>query len=134
MTPHLNGNRGQFLFSFGIIYLAIGLAYVLLEPSATVVRAMSWMPSWSSVQVCGLAWALSGLVAMVFAFTPIPIDRFGFMALSAWSAAWAIAWAIAQATGNNDRGYISALIFAVLTRAVMIVAGMRNPVTSEAAQ
>ncbi len=49
------------------------------------------------------------------------------MALSMWSAAWAIAWMISQAKGYNDRGYISALIFMLLARVVMIVAGMLNP-------
>lgn len=128
MTPHLNGNRGQFLASFGIIYLAIGLTYVFVEPGPVLRHSMAWMPEWSSLQVCGIAWAAAGLVAMVFAFTPIPVDRFGFMALSAWSAAWSIAWALSWVLGYNPRGFVSVLIFAVLTRAVMIVAGMRNPV------
>jgi len=120
---HLNGNRGQFLLSFGVIYLAVGIVYAL-RPSPTVVAAMAWMPAVSTVQICGIAWALSGLAAMVFAFTPMPIDRFGFMALSTWSAAWAIS----QTLGHSQRGYVSAMIYCLLARVVMIVAGMRNPV------
>lgn len=131
--PRLNDNRGQFLLAFGIIYLAIGLSYAL-DPGETATRSMAWMPAWSSVQVCGIAWLLAGATAMIFAFTPIPRDRFGFMALSAWSTAWAIAWAISQALGYNHRGYVSALVFAVLALAVMIVAGMRNPVATKETQ
>lgn len=131
--PRLNGNRGQFLFAFGLIYLAIGLSYAL-DPGQTVTASMAWMPQWSSVRVCGIAWLLAGATAMVYAFTPIPRDRYGFMALSAWSTAWAIAWAISQTLGYNNRGYISALVFAVLALAVMIVAGMRNPIPTKDAQ
>lgn len=131
--PRLNGNRGQFLLAFGVIYLAIGASYAL-DPGVAVVRSMAWMPTWSSVQICGIAWLLAGATAMIHAFTPIPRDRYGFMALAAWSTAWAIAWAISQALGYNNRGYISALVFATLALAVMIVAGMRNPIPTKDAQ
>lgn len=125
--PRLNGSRGEFLLSFGVIYLIIGLNYTLGTQPPNLVQAMAWMPDWSSLQICGLAWSISGLIACVFAFAPIPADRFGFMALAGWSAAWSIAYLVSGVFGY-ERGFAGALVFVVLTRAVMLVAGMTNPV------
>jgi hypothetical protein len=128
MLPRLNGRRGAFLLSFGVIYVAIGLNYIIVDPGSAVRAAMAWMPAWSTIQVCGLAWCAAGLVAMVSAFARMPRDRFGFIALAAWSTAWAIAWAIAAALGYAPRGYVGALVFATLTVAPMAVSGLPNPV------
>lgn len=125
--PHLNGSRGEFLLSFGVIYIVIGLNYTFGDPPANLVKAMAWMPDWSTIQTCGIAWSVSGLIACIFAFTPMPVDRFGFQAIAGWSAAWAIAY-FASAVFGYDRGLAGALVFVVLTRAVMLVARMTNPI------
>lgn len=126
--PTLNGRRGAFLLSFGVIYVAIGLNYMFIAADATIRHAMSWMPAWSTIEVCGAAWAAAGVVAAVSAFLPMPRDRYGFIALAAWSSAWAIAWGIAAALGYAPRGFVGALVFAVLTVAPMAVSGLPNPV------
>lgn len=126
--PRLNANRGQFLLSFGFIYLAIGLTYMFVKQPVQITHAMAWMPAWSTIQVCGLAWVITGVIAMVMAFVPIPYDRFGFMALAGWATAWATAWAISWVIGDSPVGYIAALVYGALGMASLSVSGMANPV------
>lgn len=129
----LNGARGQFLLSLGFIYLAIGLTYGLVK-QPELAHAMKWMPSWATIQVCGVVWIVTGCIAMVMAFVPIPHDRFGFMALAGWSSAWAIAWAVAWGLGDSPVGFIGFLVYAAFASAALSVARMTNNVRRRVAE
>lgn len=124
----VNGHRGTFLLLFGFVFALIGMSYCTAEPDAPVRHSMSWMPSWSPIWVCGLLWLAAGLVAIVCAFFPLPRDRFGFQALSAICAGWVVAYLIAWGVGTNPRGWVSAVVFACMAGAVLVVSGMPNPI------
>lgn len=123
----LNGRRGVFLAIFGAIYVAIGISYVFPAPGSPVKLTMQWMPWWSPLWVCGLIWLGAGLIAMVAAFQPLPRDRFGFEALAAVATGWTIAYVISWTLGDAGRGWVSALVFALVGAAVLTVSGMLNP-------
>lgn len=121
----LNGRRGTFLLIFGTIYVAIGLSYIFPAQDSPVRRALAWMPV--PLWVCGLAWLAAGLAALVAAVLPMPQDRFGFEALAGVASGWVIANLISWALGLAPRGWVSALLCALIAAAVLTVSGMVNP-------
>lgn len=122
------GRRGAFLLLFGLAYAGIGLSYVFAEPTAPIREAMVWLPSWSPLWACGVAFVAAGGVALVCAFLPLPGDRFGFMALASISAAWAVANVVSWQAEHQARGWVTAIVFAAVGGAVLVVSGMPNPV------
>jgi hypothetical protein len=128
MKIRINGRRGAFLLLFGIAFMLLGLSFITSPPDALIRQTMRWMPDWSPIWFCGLLWLGAGLFGVVFAFTRIPTDRFGFMAMSAVCVGWAVAHCIAQAVGTNDRAWVSAVIFSIMGGAILVVSGMPNPV------
>lgn len=123
----INGRRGVFLAIFGVIYVAIGLSYVFPASDSPVRHSMAWMPWWSPLWLCGALWLGAGFVAGVAAFQPLPRDRFGFEALSGVATGWTIAYVISWGVGDAPRGWVSAMLFALVGAAVLTVSGMLNP-------
>lgn len=129
MTFHrrLNGRRGVFLAIFGVIYVAIGLSYIFPTPTSTIRRTVEWLPIPYVLAAFGLAWLIAGAVALAAAFQPLPDDRFGFEALAGVACGWTVVNLTSWVLGYSVRGWVSALIFALLAAAVQTVAGMPNP-------
>lgn len=123
--PRINGRRGVFLTIFGGIYVAIGMSYIYPPDDAPVHLAMSWLPV--PLWVVGVIWTAAGLTACVAAFMQIPRDRFGFEALSGVAAGWMVAQLISWTLGLAPRGWVGALLMALIGAAVLTVSGMLNP-------
>jgi hypothetical protein len=126
--PTVNGRRGSFLILFGLIYVAVGLSYIYAPNDSPVRQSMAWLPHLTDLTFCGGVWATAGLIAGVHAFLPIPKDRFGYMALAATAIAWTVAYMVSWGLGYADRGWVSAVVFAALGAATLVVSGMPNPV------
>ena len=126
--PTVNGRRGSFLILFGLIYVAYGLSLYYATPDAAVRHSMAWLPAQTPLACCGATWALAGVIAGVHAFLPIPRDRFGYMALAATAMAWTVAYLVSWGLGYGERGWVSAIVFAALGAATLVVSGMPNPV------
>lgn len=127
------GKRGHFQALFGLIYLALGLAYLAGASRAT--DSFQWLPGAPAIVVvlsCG--WVLSGLLAVPSSLLYPPTDRFGLMAMSGIAWSWAVLQLASWATGHAPTGWIGFFVYLALGAAVLSVSGMIDPrVASERA-
>ncbi|WGW12763.1 hypothetical protein LWF01_03030 [Saxibacter everestensis] len=126
--PRLNGRRGAFQLLFSLTYLALGVSYLLVEPSRARANALDWLTAFVDVNDLGWPWLIAAMVAAMSAFQVEPLDRYGFGALAAIPAAWGCLYLIPTFTGEARTGWITTCLYWSLAVAVMVVAGMRNPV------
>ncbi|GAB2613475.1 hypothetical protein [Pseudactinotalea suaedae] len=123
LWPRINGRRGTYLLFKGLLFIFIGLAYLVPTPSPGTERSLSFLlefriPFWA----IGVGWFLAGLVGIVGAF--FRKDGWAFGMLAAVASGWTLIYLISWATGGSPRGYFLALPFAAIAGATIIVSGM----------
>jgi signal transduction histidine kinase len=122
------GRRGGFLLLFGALYVLLGYSYMGSRPTDAVRTSLAvaeqLMPLWGY----GLLWMAAGLVALVsgLVFSPAR-DALGFGAAILMPTLWSGTYFLAWLHGDSDRGWVTAVIFAIIAAAVAIVSGMVNP-------
>jgi hypothetical protein len=120
------GRRGAFLASFGGLWVLYGFGQ-LVEPLPTktgIGLLLSFMP----LVVWAWLWIATGLAALVAAVLPEGYDWFGFLALLMIVVPWMLAYLVGWwPLGDNPRGWVTALIWAVAAVPVIVVAGWREP-------
>lgn len=133
----LNGPRGQFLFCFGLIYVAIGLSYLVADSASLVRRQLSWVDHipWVAlplVEIFGVAWAAAGIVGVLCSHLSAGRDRAAFAAMSGVVWGWAIVNLVSWVLGTSPRGWVSMFVFAALGVAMQIAARGMVGATPEA--
>lgn len=124
----LLGHRGTFLLMFGVIYMSIGAGIRSVPPSHTQAEGLSYLiDAAGGYTRLGLVWAACGLLAAVFAFTPPPVDRFGFYALMLPSIGWASSYAVAGSLGGHTVLLLATLVYTALSVAVGSAAAWPEP-------
>lgn len=127
------GRRGAFLTLFGVAYLMIGQALVTSTTTPIVRHVFRFALSILPLPGWGVAWLVCGTVAIVDGLWPHGRDMIGFaaavLAPVAWSIVYLAAWLQLDAPGApvGRNLWESALLYAVIAAAVLIVAGMPEP-------
>lgn len=115
--------RGAILLLDSIIFLVIGIAYLVLSfphiatlPYVFAVHLMPF-PGW------GAGFVVVGLIGILSAFSPTPYASIGFSVLSGWITLWASLGAMSAIFDGQPRGWLTALIFGVFAGNLMITSG-----------
>ncbi len=121
----VNGRRGAYLLFKGLLYVFIGLAYLVPTPTPGTQRSLAFLlelqiPFW----LIGLGWVVGGLLGACGAF--FRHDGWAFSTLAAVATAWTLVYLASWAIGESPRGYFLALPFAAIAGATIIVAGMMS--------
>lgn len=127
--PFIENKRKQFLTVGGLGYAAIGFSYVV-ESTPGRRAAFEWLPlSWTPDGL-GWAWVIGGLMSVTIAlcFSRLQsAQAIAFTLLAICPAAWAGVFIGATFTGTYPPGWVSSILYLVLTTWTLIVAGWDNP-------
>ncbi|MFF2101000.1 hypothetical protein [Streptomyces sp. NPDC058202] len=125
-AARLLGRRGAFLASFGGLWALYGFGQ-LMEPLPDThgIRTLLHLMPLDAWAWC---WIVAGLVAITASPLPQGRDWYGFPALLLivvpWMCSYLVSW---WPLGDNPRGWVTALIWAVAAVPVMVAAGWREP-------
>lgn len=127
------GRRGAILLAYGALWLMFAYAIYTIPEQRAADPLGRWMPPNCRASL----WALTGLVAVVYAFAKRRSDTPGFMALYvmptlmflSYMAAWAY-WLIGDPLGFK-LGWLQALSFVSLSVPIVVCAGWAEPITKE---
>ncbi|MGW3298523.1 hypothetical protein [Streptomyces rubiginosohelvolus] len=121
------GRRGAFLASFGGLWALYGYGQ-LVEPLPDTRGIQLLLQRGIPLDAWALGWIICGLTAMVCAVLPEGRDWLGFPALLLIVVPWMLAYFVSWwPLGDNARGWVTALIWAVAAVPVIVVAGWREP-------
>ena len=85
--PYINGSRGRYLLTSGLIYLMVGLSFIGVTHEDYRARFFGWMWDLWKLEpgiTVGPLWVLAGVMMIAGAWRRRPGDRFAFGA--AWAA------------------------------------------------
>lgn len=124
------GRRGGFLLAFGSLWALYGFGQ-LMEPLPDTSGIQLLLHAWP-LDIWAWCWIACGLTAVTAAPQPQGRDWYGFPALllivAPWMCSYLVSW---WPLGDNPRGWVTALIWAVAAVPVIVVAGWREPPTPE---
>jgi hypothetical protein len=120
------GRRGTFLASFGTLWALYGFGQ-LMEPLPDT-RGIRTLLHLMPLDAWAGCWIACGLIAIAASPLPQGRDWIGFPALllivAPWMGSYLVSW---WPLGDNPRGWVTALIWAVAAVPVIVVAGWREP-------
>jgi len=120
------GRRGAFLASFGTLWMLYGFGQ-LVEPLPDT-RGIRLLLYVMPLDVWAWCWIALGLIAVASAVLPEGRDWPGFPALLVIVVPWMLSYLVSWwPLGDNARGWVTALIWAVAAVPVIVVAGWREP-------
>lgn len=123
----INGRRGAFQALFSVSYLALGLSYILSEPSPGRAQSLSWLTNLMPVlplDTLGLIWLIAGVFGAWGARRPRPKDEWSFIALTLAPTIWGFLYLGAVVFGTNVHGWVTSILYWCIAGAVMVVSGM----------
>lgn len=128
-TPKVNGRRGVFQLLFSVVYLVLGISFLVLPGSSSRAEALAWMALWNiPLQPFACVWIAAALVGVVSAFLCRPSDWRGFAALTLAPAAWGFLFLIGVALfAAPALGVVTTFIYWLLAATVMVVSDMQGP-------
>lgn len=120
------GRRGAILLSFGSLWALYGFGQLMEPlPSNNGVRILLHLMPLDAWAWC---WIACGITAIAASPLPQGRDWFGFPALllivAPWMCSYLVSW---WPLGDNPRGWVTALIWAVAAVPVIVVAGWQEP-------
>jgi hypothetical protein len=132
-STHL-GHRGAFLITVGILYLALGWGYAgenlppyVLKQLAMPIEVMGYVgvhDPQTALNIWGIVWMCSAVVAMVTAWWPPGWDFIGFIALWVFAFLWAALNFLGAVILEAPRAEVIGFIFFIHAVSVLIVSGM----------
>ena len=123
MRPGHPTRRGALLLLLGLLYLMIGGSYALIDREPKTIEPYTFAMVLAPIEVWGALWALCGLVGVIGAFNR-HLDRYGFVALTAFSSLWGILAFMSAATGH-PLGLVAGAIWMSWAGVLLITSGMR---------
>ncbi|MFF0736919.1 hypothetical protein ACFYVK_35560 [Streptomyces chartreusis] len=119
------GRRGAILLSYGGVWSLYGYAQ-LVSPQPDQ-RGLAPLLERVPLAVWGWAWVVTGLIAIASAWLPQGRDWPGFLSLPLMVLPWMASYLAAWLTGDFPRGWVAALVWAVIAVPVLVVAGWPEP-------
>lgn len=126
--PAINGHRGAFQLLLAVVYLVIGLSFLLLPGGASRSAALGYITNLMPIQPLACLWLAAAVVGAVSAFYCRPRDWFGFVALVLAPAIWGFLFIIGVVFfGAPVMGIVSGIIYWAFAAIPMVVSGMQGP-------
>lgn len=121
--------RDEFLAEFGGAWMLLGVMYAIRSDRLVGLEPVTGRLV--TLDVLAAGWMITGAVAVAYAIRPWRNGR-GFMALvimpGVWIGSYLWSWVSWLATGQGEaRGLLVALVWLLVTRAVILVAGRADP-------
>lgn len=112
----------------GLVYVLIGLSYVLAEPTEARRVALQLAFAWAPIQIWGGVFMFSGFLAIISSRWPPISKTWGYMVLTGLSSGWAMFYLMGvvafDAPSQNLSGVLSWGLIGFLWWAI---SGLRNP-------
>ncbi len=121
------GKRGAASLWFGIVFVVIGLSFIIGEQSPTLMMNLQFLTKVLPLEVWGSIWTLGGITFLVAAFWK-RLELIAFMLGIAITANWAVGYAIQAATGASSRGWVSAAIYGFFSVLILLISTWAEPV------
>lgn len=125
-TVRRPSRRGTFLASMGVVFALIGYSYLSISPierpavEHALRLALEVLPLW----VYGVLWVVAGALSILDGLRHNVRSVVGFTAAVIMPTAQAVIYFAAWLDGDLPRGWVSAVVFAAIAVAVLVVAGM----------
>jgi len=121
------GKRGASCLWFGIVFIVIGLSFVIGDPSPTLQLNLQFLSSVLPLEVWGSLWTLGGVVFLVAALWK-RLELIAFMVGIAITANWGVGYAIQAALGESSRGWVSASIYGFFAALILLISTWAEPI------
>lgn len=121
------GKRGFACLWFGIVFIVIGLSFIIGDPSPTLALNLKFLTSVLPLEVWGSIWTLGGLTFLVAAFWK-RLELIAFMVGIAITLNWSIGYAIQAAFGESSRGWVSAAIYGFFAVLILLISTWAEPI------
>jgi len=121
------GKRGAACIWFGIVFIIIGLSFVIGEQSPTLKVNLQFLTNVLPLDVWGSFWTLGGITFLVAAFWK-RLELVAFMLGIAITANWSVGYAIQAAFGESSRGWVSAAIYGFFAVLILLISTWAEPV------
>lgn len=105
----------------GLIYVGIGFAYIIAQPTTQQLAArVAPMPVW------GVLFLVTGFLALLSSRWPPASEKWGYSALSGTSAWWSVLYVFGTFIFDG-RALTGGLVWALVTLLWWAIAGLDNP-------
>lgn len=112
----------------GLVYVAVGVSYIIMPTTPYRAETMSIALSWMSFDSWGVVWLAAGAMAIISSRWPPISKTWGYMVLtglaSGWAAFYFTAWCFADAPSTNLLGTLS---WGLLGFMWWAISGLLNP-------
>lgn len=113
-----------------IAYISLGLSYILGPTARTRVAGFKWLPVHWNADELGWIWVLCATVAVagvIWARTHTWLEPLAFGALITPPSAWAFIFLTSWVLGENPSGWMTALIYTLLTAITLHASSWPDP-------
>lgn len=121
------GKRGAACLWFGIVFIIIGLSFVIGESSPTLQMNLEFLTNVLPLEVWGSFWTLGGFIFLMAAFWK-RLELIAFMVGIAVTATWSFGYAVQAALGESSRGWVSAAIYGFFAVLILLISTWAEPI------
>jgi hypothetical protein len=112
----------------GLVYMCVGLAYMLAHPTPSALMGLAIALSWAPLSFWGGVWFGVGLLAVISARWPPIFESWGYMVLTGMAAGWSATYLMGILFANAPVANLTAvLVWGLLAFLWWAVSGLLNP-------
>lgn len=121
------GRHSLVLMVAGIVYVGIGISYMVAEHSPSREIALEYAFNWFPLHVWGMWWIATGVITMVSARWP-PVDRiWGYELLTGLASAWGLFYLAGVVFGESPNGnFTSAAVWGLVAFMWWAISGLKD--------
>ena len=112
----------------GSVYVLVGVVYIITPTRPDRAAALALLLHYAPIQVWGIIWVLSGVLALISTRWPPPNETWGYTVLASISALWAATYGLSivffDAPASGISGVLAWGLFGFMWWAI---SGLRNP-------
>lgn len=94
----------------GLVYIAIGISYVVATPTPERLRALEYALLWLDYNNWGYVWMLIGFLSIISSRWPPVSETWGYTALTGQASAWGLFYAASILFGDAPNSTISGVL------------------------
>lgn len=112
----------------GLVYVLIGLSFILTDPTPARTQALKYAISWLSMDGWGWIFIFSGLLSILSARWPPVSETWGYTVLTGLSAAWSGFYLMGIIFGHQPAANLSGVMsWGLIAFMWWAISGLINP-------